>query len=513
MEETQPNHCLAISFSNLATQGNIMTEATAQESSNDPVWKIWKWKMHWQILFSLLVGAVIGLGWALMMHNLGPAEAGPTAAHHAVTFGLDVMKLIGDLFLNGLKLVVVPLIVSSIVLSIAGLGTRSGFGRMATGTLLYYMCTSLFAILIGLCMVNLMQPGRSSTDKPLMDAQTAEKVSEKFSAEMDKVDSKKGSSAKDVLSVFRNLVPSNPIAAAADTNLLGLITISILIGIFMPKLSGHLVEFMQNFWQSIHDLTMMITNFILAFAPLGVGCLLAATVAEQGTRLMGIGDPGEIINLLRSILLFAVTALLALGIHLFVVMPLVLAFVAKVNPIQHYRAMLPAMLTAFSTSSSNASLPVTIECVEERVGVSRRTASFVLPLGATVNMDGTALYECVAAIFVVQLFGFDLTLGEQFFVVLTALLTSIGVAGVPSASLVAIVIIITALESQLIERGVIPAGSGTGDSLLLSALPLILVFDRFLDMSRTVVNIFSDSCGAVVIGKAMGDQDLYTRKL
>jgi Na+/H+-dicarboxylate symporter len=128
-------------------------------------------------------------------------------------------------------------------------------------------------------------------------------------------------------------------------------------------------------------------------------------------------------------------------------------------------------------------------------------------------MDGTALYECVAAIFVVQLFGFDLTLGEQFFVVLTALLTSIGVAGVPSASLVAIVIIITALESQLIERGVIPAGSGTGDSLLLSALPLILVFDRFLDMSRTVVNIFSDSCGAVVIGKAMGDQDLYTRKL
>ena len=238
---------------------------------------------------------------------------------------------------------------------------------------------------------------------------------------------------------------------------------------------------------------------------------MAATVAEQGNRLLGLGDAGETINLLRSILLFAITALLALSIHLFIVMPVVLACIAKVNPIQHYRAMLPAMLTAFSTSSSNATLPVTLECVEERVGVSRRTASFVLPLGATVNMDGTALYECVAALFVVQLFGFDLTLSEQFFVVLTALLTSIGVAGVPSASLVAIVIIITALESQLIGRGVIDGETGNG--LLLTALPLILVFDRFLDMGRTVVNVFSDSCGAVVIGKAMGDDDLYPKEL
>ena len=488
-----------------------MTESPAPTSTKPPVWKIWTWKLHWQILFSLLVGAGVGLAWAFLMYKLGPAEEKVTLAQQGAVFGLDVMKLIGDLFLNGLKLVVVPLVVSSIVLSIAGLGKKAGFGRMATGTLLYYMCTSLLAILIGLGMVNLLQPGKSPGEAPLLDANRGKAVGEELSGEMSKVDSKKGSSAKDILSVFRNLVPSNPIAAASQTNLLGLITISILIGIFMPRLSDHLVDFMQNFWQSIHDLTMMITNLILAFAPLGVGCLLAATVAEQGNRLLGLGDAGETINLLRSILLFAITALLALSIHLFIVMPVVLACIAKVNPIQHYRAMLPAMLTAFSTSSSNATLPVTLECVEERVGVSRRTASFVLPLGATVNMDGTALYECVAALFVVQLFGFDLTLSEQFFVVLTALLTSIGVAGVPSASLVAIVIIITALESQLIGRGVIDGETGNG--LLLSALPLILVFDRFLDMGRTVVNVFSDSCGAVVIGKAMGDDDLYAKEL
>ena len=160
------------------------------------------------------------------------------------------MKLIGDLFLNGLKLVVVPLVVSSIVLSIAGLGKKAGFGRMATGTLLYYMCTSLLAILIGLGMVNLLQPGKSPGEAPLLDANRGKAVGEELSGEMSKVDSKKGSSAKDILSVFRNLVPSNPIAAASQTNLLGLITISILIGIFMPRLSDHLVDFMQNFWQS-----------------------------------------------------------------------------------------------------------------------------------------------------------------------------------------------------------------------------------------------------------------------
>jgi Na+/H+-dicarboxylate symporter len=180
-------------------------------------------------------------------------------------------------------------------------------------------------------------------------------------------------------------------------------------------------------------------------------------------------------------------------------MPLILLFVARVNPIRHYRAMMPALLTAFSTASSSATLPVTMECVEDRAKVSNKTASFVLPLGATVNMDGTALYECVAAIFICQAFGIELTFAQQFLIVVTAVLTSIGVAGVPSASLVAIVVILTAVQDAL------PAGALPEGVLLVSGLGLLFVFDRPLDMVRTAVNVFSDSVGAVTIAKTEGE--------
>ncbi|MEO1065589.1 MAG: cation:dicarboxylase symporter family transporter, partial [Actinomycetota bacterium] len=202
---------------------------------------------------------------------------------------------------------------------------------------------------------------------------------------------------------------------------------------------------------------------------------------------------------IAGIATFAGVALAALLLHLFLVMPLILMFVARVNPIRHYKAMAPALVTAFSTASSSATLPLTMECVESRVGVSDRTASFVLPLGATVNMDGTALYECVAAIFICQAFGIDLTIAQQFLIVVTALLTSVGVAGVPSASLVAIVVILTAVEKQL------PPGSLPEGASLVAGMGLLFVFDRPLDMARTAVNIFSDSVGAVTIAKSEGE--------
>jgi len=202
--------------------------------------------------------------------------------------------------------------------------------------------------------------------------------------------------------------------------------------------------------------------------------------------------------------LFALTTFAGLVIHQFVVLPLTLVVFGGVDPRKHYRAMMPAMLTAFSTSSSNATLPVTIDCIENGVGVSRRTSSFVLPLGATVNMDGTALYECTAAMFVVQLFGIDLTFAEQVLLVITALLTSVGVAGVPSASLVAIIIILQALEQQLAARGIVAP--------LMSGLALILVFDRVIDMARTVVNITSDSCATVVAARWMGETHFFEAK-
>jgi len=220
------------------------------------------------------------------------------------------------------------------------------------------------------------------------------------------------------------------------------------------------------------------TDWVMRFAPLGVFALVAKVVTTTG------------LDAFAPLLRFFVTAAAALGVHFLVTLPLILLLVARVPPWRHYRAMLPALLTAFSTASSSATLPITMDCVEKNAGVSNRTTSFVLPLGATVNMDGTALYECVAALFIAQAYGLELTFAQQFTVVLVALLTSIGVAGIPAASLVAITIILGAIG--------LPA----------EAIGLILAVDRVLDMMRTSVNVFSDSCGAVVIGRLEGEQGI-----
>jgi Na+/H+-dicarboxylate symporter len=258
----------------------------------------------------------------------------------------------------------------------------------------------------------------------------------------------------------------------------------------MTQLKGGPRKTFENFWNAVYEVSLKVTGLVLAFAPLGVGMLVAATVSENYAKLAPDDRFGEFLG---GIVTFTLIVLAALAIHLLIVLPLIMRFIARVRPSRHFRAMSPALMTAFSTASSSATLPVTMECVEERAGVSNRTTSFVLPLGATVNMDGTALYECAAAMFVCQAMGFSLALPQQFFVVLVALLTSIGVAGVPCASLVAIVIILQSLERQLGVTG------------LVAALPILLVFDRLLDMCRTAVNIFSDSVGAVTIAKSEGE--------
>jgi Na+/H+-dicarboxylate symporter len=227
---------------------------------------------------------------------------------------------------------------------------------------------------------------------------------------------------------------------------------------------------------------MRITEWVMLFAPLGVFALVARVVASTGFAA------------LEPLLAFFFTVLGALAVHFLLVLPLILGLVGRVHPLRHYTAMLPALMTAFSTASSSATLPVTMECVEKRAGVSNQTTSFVLPLGATINMDGTALYECVAAMFIAQAYGLDLGFAEQFTVVLVALLTSIGVAGIPAASLVAITIILSAI------------------GLPVEAVGLILAVDRILDMCRTSVNIFSDSCGAVVIGRLEGEQGILQQQ-
>ena len=245
--------------------------------------------------------------------------------------------------------------------------------------------------------------------------------------------------------------------------MLGIIFFAILFGYFMTHLTHELAEPLFKFWDGVFNVMMRMTEWIMKFAPIGVFGLVAKVVAEAGFSAVG------------PLAVFAGTVVLALVIHITVVMPLFLRFVGKVQPYKMFPAMAPAMLTAFSTASSSATLPVTMERVEENVGVSNKISSFVLPLGATVNMNGTALYECAAAMFLAQAYGLDLTLGVQFSIVFIALLTSVGVAGVPSASLVAIAIILGAV------------------GLPVEAIGVLLVFDRVLDMARTVVNVTGDT--------------------
>ncbi|MFV1973988.1 MAG: dicarboxylate/amino acid:cation symporter, partial [Thiohalobacterales bacterium] len=415
-------------------------------------------KLHWQILIALVLAVI----------------AGQLTGMDASLFGLrfyDVYAFLGTLFLNALKMLIVPLIMSSIITGVAGIGDSGSMGRLGGKTLLYYLTTSLFAILVGLLLVNLVAPG-------IVDGEPARDI---IPFEIDTADIAErieGRGMGDVVNIFLRMVPTNVVSAAAQGQMLGLIFFSLLFGYFMTRIESSLSRTLQDFWQGMLAVMMQITEWVMMFAPIGVFALVAKVVASTGFAAFG------------PLLAFFLTVLSALAVHFLVTLPLILALVARVNPIRHYYAMVPALLTAFSTASSSATLPVTMECVEIRAGVSNRTTSFVLPLGATVNMDGTALYECVAAIFIAQAFGLQLGFAEQFTVVLIALLTSIGVAGIPAASLVAITIILTAI------------------GLPVEAVGLILAVDRILDMCRTSVNIFSDSCGAVVIGRLEGEQGI-----
>jgi proton glutamate symport protein len=417
-------------------------------------------KLHWQILVALVLAVIAG------------RLSGTDAALFGIRF-LDVYTFLGTLFMNALKMLIVPLIMSSIITGIAGISDGSALGRLGGKTLLYYLTTSLLAVLVGLLMVNLLAPG-------LVDGEPAREVIS-FMGEADTAaiaERVQGRGAGDVVDIFIRMIPANIVAAAAQGKMLGLIFFSLLFGYFMTRIEGSPAETLKDFWQGMFAVMMKITDWVMMFAPLGVFALVAKVVATTGFAAF------------EPLMVFFFTVLGALAIHLLLVLPVLLRLVGGVNPLRHFKAMTPALLTAFSTASSSATLPITMDCVERRAGVSNQTTSFVLPLGATVNMDGTALYECVAAMFIAQAYGLELTFATQFTVVLVALLTSIGVAGIPAASLVAITIILTAI------------------GLPVEAVGLILAVDRVLDMCRTSVNVFSDSCGAVLIARIEGERGI-----
>lgn len=411
--------------------------------------------LHWQILIALGLAVLTGLVFDESFTLLGVPL-------------LVVLSFIGTLFLNALKMLIVPLVMASIISGMMSLSGDS-LGRLGSKTILYYASTSLVAILIGLLFVNLFQPG-------VVDGKPAQSVIG-LSTDTQTVVSNIGDrGAGDIAEVFLRMVPANIVTAAANGQMLGLIFFSLIFGFFVSRLQGDVAAVQKSFWQGLLDVMMMMTDFIMKFAPLGVYALVSKVILVSGAEAF------------QPLALFFATVLLALVTHLLIFLPLVLRYLARVSPLKHFRAMMPALLTAFSTSSSSATLPITIDCVEKRAGVSNQVSGFTLPLGATINMDGTALYECVAAMFIAQAYGLSLDMTTQFTIVLIALLTSIGVAGIPSASLVAITIILAAI------------------GLPLEGIGLILVVDRVLDMCRTSVNVFSDSCCAVTIARLEGEE-------
>ncbi len=430
-------------------------------------------KLHWKILISLILSFIIGL-WS----NLSVDQQSTTPAWFT---GLkETCLFIGTLFLNGLKMVVIPLVVTSIICGVAKIGSEAGFGRLGLKTIGFYALTGFFAVCTGLLCVNLMNPG-------IVDDKVREKMlssaSDSQSAKIEGAIDHADKGLQGLVEIFHRMVPSNLFKAATEGQLLGLIFFGLLFGFFVSRLSPKARETQVAFWESLNAVILSITKLIISFAPIGVFGLVTPTLMQVGFETLGVMGK------------FAVTVLLGLAIHALVVLPLLLWVLGKINFKKHYQAMAPALLTAFSTASSSATLPLTMDCIRKRAGVSNKITSFTLPLGATINMDGTALFECVVVVFLAQLFGVEMGFVTQFTVVLMALLTSIGVAGIPSASLVAIIVILQAV--------------GFPPESIAMGVGIVYVVDRILDMTRTAINVFGDSCAAVIIGKSEGESGYY----
>lgn len=410
-------------------------------------------KLHWQIAIALALAVAVG------------AYAAPES---------DLIRIcgfLGGLFLNALKMVVVPLIMSSIIHALMTIGDAEALSRMGVKAMVYYLVTSLLAVLTGLAMVNLVHPGiiDGQPAKELLGLATSGvKVSEQIS----------GASLSDITQVFYRMIPANPIKAAADSDLLGLVFFSLIFGYFASRLPDALLKTQRDLWGSVRETMMGITGLVMRFAPIGVFALVAKAFANTG------------IEAIKPLALFFVATLGGLAFHLFVTMSLVLWGVARVSPWRMLQAMSPALLTAFSTSTSAGTLPVTLDCLRKRAGVSDRVTAFTLPLGAAINLDGSALYECAVAMFLAQAYGLHLDLTTQFIIVWMAVVTSMGVTGIPSASLVAIAVILGTI------------------GLPLEGIGVILAVDRVLDMCRTAVNVYGDACGAVVVARLEGETDI-----
>ena len=407
----------------------------------------WHRRLHWQVLMAMVLGALVG------------AVFGEPMA--------DRVGWIGDLFMKLLRMIIVPLVLTSIISGVASVGGGRALGRLFSKTLGYYVLSSFLAAFVGLMMVNLIRPGvganLTGTDQQALP-------------ELSTPDSP--------IQLLLDIVPENVIQAAAGADMLALIFFCIVFGAALTTLPDKTREPLVELFDSLFHVMMNLTSGIIKFLPIGVFALITRMVGTTGFEAF------------RPLALYALTIGSGVTIHFLVSLPILLIVLGRISPRIHFANMREPLLIAFSTSSSGATLPVTMKVVEEKVGVSNKIASFVLPMGATVNMDGTAVFECAGALFIAQALGFDLTLMQQAIVVLTALLASIGAAAVPSAGLVVIFIVLEAIGLRGPDVNVI-VGS-------------MLAIDRPLDMYRTAVNILSDSCGAAIIARSEGETGVDT---
>ena len=412
--------------------------------------------LHWKILIGMALGVVFGLVASFI-------DGG-------AAFTSDYIKPFGTIFINLLKLIAIPLILASLIKGVSDLQDISKLSQMGGRTILTYVTTTLIAVTIGLILVNTIQPGKS------ISVDTRQELVEAYATDADQ---KREAAAKQreagPLQALVDIVPSNIFAAAtSNRNMLQIIFFALFFGIGMILLPEETAHPVKAFFDSFNAIILKLIDMIMSVAPYGVFALLAALVVEAPS-----------LELFQALALYAITLLLGLAAMILVYALIVKLFTGR-NPARFFKGIAPAQLLAFSTSSSAATLPVTMECVEENLGVDKEVTSFVLPIGATINMDGTSVYQGVAAVFIAQAFGLDLSLSAQLGIIFTATLASIGTAAVPSAGIVMLVIV-------LAQAGIPEAG-----------LALIFAIDRPLDMCRTIVNVTGDAAVSMLVGKSIG---------
>ena len=408
------------------------------------------------ILVAMALGATVG--WLI----------GPEGRIGGVEV-LGFFEFLGTLFINLLKMVVVPLISASIITGVASVGTGRDLGRLGIKTLAFYVFTTLLSVLIALALVDIIRPGvvNGVPAKSLLALETASDI---VNASVQQ------RAAATVFDTLLSIVPTNVLQAAASNNLLGVMFFSVLFGFFLARVEPPFRQTVLDFWQGVFRVMMRMTLWVMSLAPFGIFGLTTRVVAKSGVHAAG------------PILAFGACVVAGILIYALIALPLLLRLAGVRNPLRLFSAMSPALLTAFSTASSAATLPLSLECLEKRANVSERIASFVMPLGTSINHAGSALYECAGAMFIAQAYGLDLSFAQQFTVVTLALLTSMGVAGIPAASLVAIAVILSAV-------GLPPEGIGA-----------LLVLDRLLDMARTAINVFADAVCTVIVARLEGER-------